>query len=208
MGRKSIVFYVFVSFFIISLFGLFFTNWIASPLVIILFAIIFKYIIGTQWKDSFKLGVLNYIWIIIFNVFFLGAELIMSVQGQSDSGKEIVWAFFLMVIGIPLTTISINWKRHRHFDYSFFDNLMYKHRINQKTVIISIIVVLVLIFLIFTTKINYLPFISRDSVCESICMSKCSSNYGTKANFWDYSPESKNCDCGCTGGGRVMISPN
>ncbi len=126
MVRKSLIFYVFISFLFIGLFAIILPNWISSPTTIILLAVIFKYIIGTHWKDSFKLAVINYVWILIFSILFITAEMIMTIQGQITSGKGLTWAFLLMIIGIPLTMIVINWTGNKNFEYSLFDKVFLK----------------------------------------------------------------------------------
>ena len=126
MGRKKLIFYVFVSFLLIGLIGIFLQTLLASPLSILILAVIFKLIIGTHWKDSFKLAVINYIWILIFFTFFITADLMATLNGQTTSGKGLARFIFLMIIGIPLTTIVINWSGDKHFDYSLFDKILNK----------------------------------------------------------------------------------
>ena len=113
-----------------------------------------------------------------------------------------------MVIGIPITTIAINWTSNRHFDYSIFDNLMYKYRIKSKTIVIGIVAILLILYVTLTTKINYLPFINKYPICKTICMNRCSIDYGRDADTWEYSSKFNNCNCRCMGGGTTIVSPN
>lgn len=130
MARKGVIFYVFISFLLIGVITFFSYAIVGSPMAILLFAVIFRSIIGTHWKDSFKLAVINYVWILIFSFFFVTAEIMMTLQGQSTSGEGLIWAFFVMIIGIPLTTIVINWTGNKNFDYSLFDKIL--NRLSNK----------------------------------------------------------------------------
>ncbi|MBT7902559.1 hypothetical protein HN587_01760 [Candidatus Woesearchaeota archaeon] len=137
MARKSLLFYVFISFFLFSVFAFFFPRVLAAPITIIPLAILFKYIIGTNWKDSFKLGAINWVWMAIMSIFVMMTELNFLIQGLNSPNIGVMWVFLVLVIGIPLTTIIINWKGNKHFDSSLFDklsnNLSNKHNSSNKT---------------------------------------------------------------------------
>ncbi len=126
MAKKSLFFYVVVSFLIISGFIYFYPHWATSPLMIVLFATVFNFVIGTYWKESFKLAVINYVWILLLSFFVITTSIVMIAEGQSGTPPKLLWPMFLMVIGVPLTIIVINWKGKRHFGYSLFDKILYK----------------------------------------------------------------------------------
>jgi hypothetical protein len=54
----------------------------------------------------------------------IAAEFIMIIQGQGTSGKGLSLAFFLIIIGVPLTLITLNWTSNRRLPYSAFDKLL------------------------------------------------------------------------------------
>ena len=132
MAKKSTFFYVLVSFLLFGVFAIFLPDYVSSPLSIIILAVIFKIAIGTHWKDSFKLSIINYVWILIFSLFVITAEIIMTIQGQETSGKGLIWAFFLIIIGVPLSLIVLNWTGKRKLPYSLLDRIFYKLKGSKK----------------------------------------------------------------------------
>ncbi len=104
---------------------IFLTLNVASPLTILILAVIFKSIIGTNWRDSFVASVINYCWILIFSIFAVVATLFAG----DASGFTV--AFFMILIGTPVTLIILNWTGNRKFPYSLFDKILYKLKGNK-----------------------------------------------------------------------------
>lgn len=131
MHKRNVLFYVFVSFLILGVIAYFYFEWIASPVSIILFAIIFKYIIGTHWKNSFKLAALNYLWVLLFSLLFIGATMMATIHGEGTGNTGLLWAIALLVIGIPITTIALNWTGTRKFEPSILDKFLHGRNVGK-----------------------------------------------------------------------------
>jgi hypothetical protein len=123
MGRRNTIFYVFVSFLIIGLIAVFSPILVFSLLVIILAAIIFKYIIGVNWRDSFMLSALNSIWIFAFYVFYITGDMVSFIMsGSGFPERDFSIAVIIIAIGVPVTTIALNWGgKRRHYEASILD---------------------------------------------------------------------------------------
>lgn len=124
MKKRSHFFYVLTSFLIFGIFAMFLPDWVMSPLTIVLLAIIFHTVIGTHWKDSFKLSIINYIWILFIGLIFVVGEPFVLAQGGNASGKGLAWLFLLVVIGTPLSLIVLNWTGNKKLPYSLLDKVL------------------------------------------------------------------------------------
>lgn len=143
-----------VSFVIIFVLGLIHLGFLSTWFSIIIFAIIFHFVIGTNWKESFMLGFINFMWILVFLLF-------VTLMGN-------IMLVLVPVIGVPITMIFLNWTGNRHSPHSFLDNIFRggRHRSNHHRnnhhrgnssrglKIVIVILVLVILFMYFKPSMN------------------------------------------------------
>lgn len=124
MATRNTWFRVFVAFLLLSIFALFFPNWVPSLFTIVILAVIFQTVLGVSWQECFKLSIINYVWILVLNIFMLAAMMMAVATGGVVSGMGVVWVILFMVVGVPLTSIVLNWRGKRKLPRNMLDKLL------------------------------------------------------------------------------------
>lgn len=130
MKKRSLFFYVLIAYLIIGVLTYFFGSAMTSLLMLIVYPIIFRLVIGLTWKDAFGLGFLNAFIVFVLNLFFLTTTIMMEVAGEDTSGSRLAIPLFIMVIGVVVSMIYINWrgKNKRIMESSLLDNILDRFR--------------------------------------------------------------------------------
>jgi hypothetical protein len=123
MRKKSLFIYVLFASLVVGILGYFFQGIMTSLLLLLILPVVFKFTIGTTWRDSFQMGVLVGIITYIFYLFFLTALMVMVITGENTSGSDLTFAIFSMVIVFITTFIFVNWtgKNTRNLEPSLLD---------------------------------------------------------------------------------------
>jgi len=122
--RKNLFLDIVIVFILLGAYSYFFPDYISGPGTIVVVALMAKFIIGTHWKDSFKLGLINFVWIFIVS-FLIFAQQISSMFSANQTNDDFVLPLFIIVMGSLITYITLTWTGSRRIPYSLFDKLIF-----------------------------------------------------------------------------------